>query len=119
MTRHQGIRRGVEVKLANLPAAGARKLVREYVREIPSDLEGLPYLRLGNGVILVPPSHASEALRILRSRGCRVNVAGPVMPSQGRYQASNAYFLGQWQSYLSGSTDSWRTRLTAPKRRCP
>ena len=90
-----------EAKLANPPFTETRTLLREYKRKIPSDLEGLPYSRLGNGVILVPPSHASKAMRILRSRGCVASLAGPVMSSQEQYQTSNAYFLGQWQFYLS------------------
>jgi len=73
---------------------------RVYERRIPSDLEGIPYSRLGNGVILVPLSHSAKAVKIFRSRGCRVNV-GTAMSGQEQYQASNAYFLGQWQSYLS------------------
>lgn len=89
-------------ELVALPPRNKSKVFREYKREVHAELEGIPYSRLGRGVILVPPSHASRALGILKSRGCTVSVARGITSSQEQYQASNAYFLGQWQSYLSG-----------------
>ena len=83
-------------------AAEAGKMAKESVAmEVNRLAAELNESGIGKGVILVPPSYASRAAKILRERGCTVSTRPGVTTSHEQYQASNAYFLGQWQSYLS------------------
>ena len=78
------------------------KSIKEYRREIRGAIRGVPHVRIGRGLVLVPPENAQKVGKLLRKKGCRVTTLGRAAGSEQRYVASNALFLGQWQSYLAG-----------------